>query len=327
MALQDSDYLYSSARIRAMENSLLSGEQLNRMAEAGSVPELYGMMAEAGISLPTGENGKPDAEAAFDDLLGGAYRAAEEMTPDPALFAGFRYPYDAANLKAALKAMFADKSDEGMISPLGTVSPGALRTAISDMDFIAFPRNMEEAAYAACSEYSKTNDPQTLDLAIDRACFADLSAVMAKDAFCQKMLRLRIDLTNMMTCLRVRRFGEAAVRRFDRFFLDGGSLALSFFQEALSDGDLFSRLQYGSYDALAERLEECGSFGEQERVCDDYWMDRLREAKRIPFGAGVVAAYLYACEYEVKNLRILLAGKAAELPAEKIRERMRRSYV
>lgn len=328
MALNDSDYMYSSARIRAMENSLLTNEKLARMAEAKSVSEVYGMMAEAGVPVPADENGRPDAEAAFDDLLGTAYRTVEGMTPDPALFAAFRYPYDAANLKAALKAMLSGKSDDGMISPLGTVSPEALAAAVSDMDFTAFPRNLEIAAYAACDEYSKTGDPQMIDFIIDRACFADLSAAMARDAFCGKMTRIRIDLINIITCLRTLRFGKVAVKRFDRSFLDGGNLPLSLFREALSGARLFDRMKYGEYASLVAQLEGCeNSFGEMERLCDDYWMEKLKDAKYITFGAGVSAAYLFAREYEVKNLRILLAGKAAEMPPEKIRERMRTSYV
>ena len=53
----------------------------------------------------------------------------------------------------------------------------------------------------------------------------------------------------------------------------------------------------------------------------------LKEAKYINFGAGVLAAFYYAREYEVKNIRIILAGKRAGQDSDTIRERMRDSYV
>ena len=47
----------------------------------------------------------------------------------------------------------------------------------------------------------------------------------------------------------------------------------------------------------------------------------------IPFGAEPILGYLLAVEYEVKNLRILLAGYGISLPRDTVRERMRSSYV
>ena len=43
--------------------------------------------------------------------------------------------------------------------------------------------------------------------------------------------------------------------------------------------------------------------------------------------ACVLIGYLLGSEYEVRNLRILLAGLEAGLPAATLRERMRESYV
>ena len=47
----------------------------------------------------------------------------------------------------------------------------------------------------------------------------------------------------------------------------------------------------------------------------------------IPVGAEIAVGYLIGREFDAKNLRILLAGKSVGLPADALRERMRRSYV
>ena len=60
--------------------------------------------------------------------------------------------------------------------------------------------------------------------------------------------------------------------------------------------------------------------------CDNFYMDRVRGAKMIPFGPAVPAAYLIAREFEVKNLRIILGGKQAGLSPDAIRARVRRGY-
>jgi V/A-type H+-transporting ATPase subunit C len=56
-------------------------------------------------------------------------------------------------------------------------------------------------------------------------------------------------------------------------------------------------------------------------------MALVKETKFIPLGLEVMVAFLAAHEYEVKNLRILLAGKEAGIPTQTIRERIRESYV
>jgi vacuolar-type H+-ATPase subunit C/Vma6 len=56
-------------------------------------------------------------------------------------------------------------------------------------------------------------------------------------------------------------------------------------------------------------------------------MELVREGARIPFGAPVVGGYLMGCEVSVKNIRVVLAAKDAELDTAVIRERIRMSYV
>ena len=60
---------------------------------------------------------------------------------------------------------------------------------------------------------------------------------------------------------------------------------------------------------------------------DDLWMELVRKAKYIPFGAEVLIGYAVAIEYEVKNIRIILAAKDAGIAPDGIRERLRKSYV
>ena len=91
---------------------------------------------------------------------------------------------------------------------------------------------------------------------------------------------------------------------------------------------LWDRLAYSSYDRLARTVSESDkSLTAVERSMDDAWMEEIRTARYVPYGAEVLVAYLLAYEAEVRNLRILLAGKEAELPTQIIRERIRESYV
>lgn len=43
----------------------------------------------------------------------------------------------------------------------------------------------------------------------------------------------------------------------------------------------------------------------------------------VPFGAELLVLYIVRKEFEVKNVRIVLAGKSCGLSSEKIKERLR----
>lgn len=87
------------------------------------------------------------------------------------------------------------------------------------------------------------------------------------------------------------------------------------------------RLTYSRYSGFAALLSDASPLHVLEKWADDFWMDLAREAKFVPFGAEVLIGYAIALEYEVKNIRILLAGKDAGLASDVIRERLRKSYV
>ena len=73
--------------------------------------------------------------------------------------------------------------------------------------------------------------------------------------------------------------------------------------------------------------ESDGSLSAFERCCDDFFMEKVKGAKFVSFGAEVAIGFLLAHEYEIKNLRIIFAGKDAELGSDTIRKRLRISYV
>jgi V/A-type H+-transporting ATPase subunit C len=66
---------------------------------------------------------------------------------------------------------------------------------------------------------------------------------------------------------------------------------------------------------------------EFEKRCDDAVSAYLAGAQLVPFGEAPLVGYLAARETEYTNLRIILMGRKAGLPAEIIRSRLRASYV
>ena len=78
---------------------------------------------------------------------------------------------------------------------------------------------------------------------------------------------------------------------------------------------------------LGQEALSGGSLTPFERACDDAQTGFLQQAILIPFGPEPVLAFIAAREQEMRNIRIIISGKLAKLPAATIRERMREAYV
>ena len=59
-----------------------------------------------------------------------------------------------------------------------------------------------------------------------------------------------------------------------------------------------------------------------EKLCSLIYLRKANAAASMPFGAELVVCYIVRKEYEIRNVRIVLAGKACGLSAEKIKERL-----
>ena len=86
-----------------------------------------------------------------------------------------------------------------------------------------------------------------------------------------------------------------------------------------------SKLIKQEYPQISEALT--GGEGDLENACDGYVEAKLQAARYVPFGVPAVLSFLCELEYEIKNVRIILAGKAAGLSQESIARRVRGSYV
>ena len=332
-----SDYIYSSARVRALESSFLGADVMTRLAESADLRAAYAMLAEFGVDLKKDEaSGTILREATLSARLLAAYEEVRQLTEgelSPA-FSMWRYPYDCNNIKAAIKCFFREISCRGMLFEFGTVSAYDVEQMPAKRDFSALPVRMAQAAEAAMAQYSKTKNPQEIDFLIDRACYADMLAAAEESGvlFAVSLIRSKIDLINLVTCIRMMRMqcGEAGRALLFEALLEGGTLDRAFFTSYYELGEraLWEHLAYTDYKTMAEEISSREPrLTEVERIADRIWMEKIKEARFVPYGAEVLIGFLLGVEAEVRNLRVVLAGKEAGLSAETILERIRDGYV
>lgn len=330
--IRDTDYLVISARIRAMENSLLTNERMEQLLSAHTRDEVSRVLQDCGY--PAFD---PEDQAAMDAALSKAREETWEDlgggVPDAGYLDIFKLKYDYHNAKAILKARAMDTDPASMLMELGRVPASAIETAIREGDSGELPGLLAEAVAEAKAVLETTRDPQLSDIALDRWSYRDelATAEATGSGFLTGYVRSRIDAANLRALIRALRMGKS-VEFLQGVLAEGGTVSTdSILTVANANGGGLTEL-YGPtefHDAAetgAEALKG-GPLTEFEKRCDDAVGEYLSGARMVPFGEAPLVGYLAAKETEYTNLRILLLGRKAGLAPEIIRARLRAGTV
>ena len=329
------DYLFGSANIRTLEHAIIGRERIERLLNTKNTDEAWGLLSDWGVQIVRNqESGKPMREETLLGILKGAYNRLGELAPNSEALRLWLYPYDCNNLKAAQKAFIRGIDPSSMLFDFGTLAASDIVKMVETGNYEGLPTNLQESAQSAMDEYAKTKNPQVIDLILDKACWRDMLAAAnaSGEALIIRLVQTKIDLLNVMIALRILRMksGEVGKVLFADAFLEGGKVTFDSLMDSLSWGEnaLLESLRSSDYARFAENFAKSdGALSTAEKLADDYWMSLILENKFVPDGLEVMIAFLAAHEYEIKNLRIVLAGKEAGIPTATIRERIRDSYV
>lgn len=319
-------YPYAVARIRMLEGSLLTEKNYIQMAEAKNAQEAFKVLIEAGY----GQFGNVDVKN-FETLLSAqlakAYADVKELVSDENFMDVFLYKNDYHNLKVLIKADISGTNPDPYIVNGGTVDAQVLKTAFVTKNYSTIPYYMQEAITAAYEAYAKVQSGQAVDIVMDKATFKqmNMTANGSNSNFVKKYVEYVCDITNLKTFFRIKLM-KRPFETFMEVFVEGGSITVDTFKLAFN-GETpwtgFKGTQY--YDICAEGMPK--GFTEFEKLCDNFIMNYIKDAKYKSLTMEPMVAYIYARETEVKTVRIIMSGKINGIDADIIKERLRDAYV
>ena len=172
--IRDTDYLTISARVRAMENRLVTRERMERMVEARSDDEAVKVLTECGYEeLPALTN------RGLDELLSAAraalYRELGGAVPDKRLVELFQMKYDYHNAKALVKGAAVGADADRLLMEGGRWSAAQVKEAFQRDSLREFTGPFRRAVVQARETLNGGNDPQLADFVLDRAYFAEMA--------------------------------------------------------------------------------------------------------------------------------------------------------
>ena len=330
--IKDTDYLVISARIRAMENGLLTRERMEQVLEARSDDEAVKILQECGY---------PELDPTHPEAMDAALSAAREATladlgdsaPDPRYIDIFKLKYDYHNAKVLLKAAAMGTDPDRMLMDMGRVPAAELKEALRTGELGGLPVRLASAVAEAKEVLDTTRDPQLCDIVLDRWCYRDMDDVAEAtgSAFLHGYVKAQIDAANLRSLVRTIRMGKN-VDFLKGVLFSGGEVSEDAILTVSANGgsglaELYAPTRFRAAAEAGAEVLRGGALTEFEKLCDDAVGDYLAGAQFVPFGEAPLLGYLAARETEYTNLRILLLGRSTGLPADIIRSRLRKSYV
>lgn len=325
--LRDTDYLYLTARIRALEGKLLTADRIDRMLEAQTTADAVKILSECGY---------PEADDLSNTGISRMIAEVREKTfydlgmfaPDRRIIDLFRIRYDYHNAKVLLRSEALKTDASRLLLSAGRVPAEKMSQAVLTSELSGLPGRLGKAVAAAREVLGTTRDPQKCDFVLDTAYYEDMRSIAAETGseFIEGYVRVSIDAANLKTAVRVMRIGK------DEDFLNevvipGGSVELSRIRKAAGGNlpftDVFSSPALKDAAEAAAPAAAGGDLSAFEKLCDDALTKYLASAKYVAFGEAPFLNYLAERETEYANIRILLLGREAGLPADVLRARMR----
>lgn len=330
----DTKYLYASSRVRALENSLLTRERLERMIDARSDADALKVLAECGYTGVPDERGG-ELESCLSSMRSGVYALLSQISPDKNLIDTLRVRYDYHNLKVLIKSAAAGTLQDAdrLLIDCGRVPAAVISDVFARLAQSELPQAMSASAEYARDVLARTSDAQLSDFVLDRACMREMldSARLSGSEFLTGYVRLYIDASNLRGYVRAVRTGRAGSILHDALN-PGGSIEseklISAFQAGTPVSELFSASPLAGAAQDGEALAHGpGSLTGFEKRVDGVLTAYLKSARYIPFGEQPLITYLAAREAEFISVRTIMAGRFSKLEPEEIRKRLRDAHV
>lgn len=321
--MSETGFAYSSARIRCLENKLLSGPVYEQMADASSTDDCFRILSDTGYSSMTERN----YNTVLSDELKDTYALIKNLQPKEKFADLFLVKNDFHNLKVLVKSEISGKDGDRFLSENGSIPVEKIKEIVLNRDFSDLDPIMAQSINNAYEIYGKTQNGQLIDIELDKGAFELMKeyADECNSEFTEKYVECLADLTNLKSFFRIKKMG-GNMELFEEVFVKGGSLDEYKFKEGFASDNPATVFKYTDYGKVCE-TGMAGGVTLFEKLCDDYLTEFAQKAKMDSLSEAPLVAYIHAKETEIKCVRIIISGKMHNIPAEKIKERVRMAYV
>lgn len=324
--MKESDYTFSVAYVRTLENKMLSHSDIDSILNAESAEEAMKILADKGYGGGEKKSSDKLAELLTEELEN-TWNIVSEMCPKDAPIKVLLYKNDFQNLKAVIKALQCGIDYAPLILKPYTINPDLIANAMRSGNFSEISDFMAEIAREAFRIVTTTGDGQLLEVYLDRKMFEIMYEKIKpqKVDFLNKWLELNCDMVN---CSVILRGSKACIdeRIANEALIPIGKINKADAKKAICEGsEVAEAFLKNIYPDGVEEWNK--SVSEFEKWKDNVIMNYLKGAKYKAFGIEPIVAFLKGKEIEIQAVRIIINGIKNNISKANITERLRELYV
>lgn len=301
------NYVYTSARVSALWNELLTGDFLEQLIMAKNSEECVRLLNAAGFS---GNRPQEIIKAAKERLAS----ITNELFPDPSEIEVIFYEKIFHNAKAAVKRLYAKGGKESVYvdAPL---SGETIENAVCDGNYDALPPYLKSAVKEAYETLLKTGDGQIADLLLDTACLRAMEAFGKETphSILKEYVNESIAAADIKIAFRAK--GED----MSAYMVDCSFFTAEAIARAAEEPKEFK-----------EFLQKCGlgdvNLDEIDRWSGERILRALREKMHDMFSPAPAIAFVLFSERQISLLRLILICKEQGVSEDFIRRKAVRLY-
>lgn len=320
--MKDTNYAYCVARVRALENKLLTKQDITALIHLSAYSDAIRWLVNKGYSMA-----EDDADTIIKNQGEQLSQILSESVPDKKELDVLYILNDYFNLKALVKCAVENRRPSDYFIYPTTVNPFDFNGNAHENAFSFLKEEYRKVTEEAYKMALNAGNGNLSDLIIDRA------AIDALGSYCERknsgllgeICAFQGDTANIKTAFRCAAIGldadyiNAAVGKCNR--LDRDKLIKS----CVSGTE--SLVQYLEATAYKKGVEVyISSPSAFEKWCDDEIIAITKSALYTSFGFAPIVSYFYRKNLEIKTVRMILSALKSDIDREIIEERVRALY-
>jgi len=326
------NYVYASAKIRALEPAILDKTDIERMVDASDFFASFKVLNDTDYADNLLEVEPENYRLALERDFSQLHDLLEDIIPDPNLFKLIFLEHDLVNLKLLFKAKYFSQEVDNLLRENTIYRANRLKEFVFNQKDTGLDDEIKNLINEAKKEIGEDTRPDFIDSVLTKKYFAlKLSlAAKIKNKLIIDLVKTEIDNANLTIWLRAKRLDLNKEKLTERL-IESGNIYLSkliklYGEDLKSLRPLFAiyydQKVVDSFDIFCEK----NYLFELEKALQDFKIRICQKVKMIADGPEVVIAYYLAKETALTNIRLILTGKFNKISAEEIKNTLRQVY-
>lgn len=345
--MKGTNYIYASAKIRALEKKILDQTDIERMVDAPDFFSAFKVLNDTDFSDNLLDLEPTDYRKAISADFEQMHDLLQKITPKENLFELMLLERDFVNIKLFFKekhfkidvkdfvrenTIYGKNHLKDFIYETHIHEPSIIQAYIHEQKGQVLDQEIKDVIYRTARKINEKTRPDEIDAILTQEYF-NLKQSLAKDIgsrFIINFVKMEIDVNNLLIWLRAKRLNLNKEQLIAKLIQGGHAdikRMVQFFNEDAKNLKAFINANFD-----AKIVEAFESFCENdnlfvlEKALQDYKIRYAKQAKRYSYGPEVIFGYFLAKQNANNNIRIILTGKLNKMPVEAIKQTIREAY-